>query len=93
MDISAIKPASATGLMVSQIGYDARLMKRAVIRSTGRAFAVGNLQWICGLNAGITAESLRGQIVGVGRRSVGGFLSVVAVLRNHMSVPWNQSNL
>jgi hypothetical protein len=117
--------------------------------------AVGNLQWICGLNAGVTAEALEGslvwretiplgmalpfsQIVGVGRRSVGGwagipgtivngfctnpqftlqvtpcrendgpwlftdedwiphaggFLSAVAVLRNHVNVSWNQKNL
>lgn len=113
--------------------------------------AVGNIQWICGLNAGVTKESMNGcvvwretipegialpysQIVGVGHRSVGGwagipgsiingfctnpqftlqvkpnrdndgpwfltdedwiphaggFLSAVAVLRSHFSVPWN----
>lgn len=117
--------------------------------------AVGNIQWICGLNAGITAEAMEGslvwretipagtalpmsQIVGVGRRSVGGwagipgtivngfatnpqftlqvpptrandgpwlftdedwiphaggFLSAVAVLRNHINVPWNLRGL
>ena len=113
--------------------------------------AVANVQWICGLNAGITTEAMAGsvvwretipegiavpysQIVGVGRRSVGGwtdirgtivngfstnpqftlqvppavendgpwlftdedwiphaggFLSAVALIRNHFSAPWN----
>ncbi len=113
--------------------------------------AVGNLQWICGLHSGVTAESMEGceywresipegearaysQILSVGRRSVGGwtdipgtivngfstnpqftlqvtpgrendgpwlftdedwvphaggFLSAVAVMRAHFSVPWN----
>lgn len=113
--------------------------------------AIANMQWICGLNAGITAEAMAGavvwretipagvalpysQIIGVGHRSVGGwtdirgtivngfstnppftlqvkpsqendgpwlfteedwiphaggFLSAVAAIRNHFSVPWN----
>lgn len=117
--------------------------------------AVDNVQWICGLNAGVTSESLAGayvwretipkdvalpfsQIVGVGHRSIGGwtgipgtivngfctneqfmlkvkpcrqndgpwliteedwiphaggFLSAVAVMRNHFNIPWNLRNL
>ena len=61
--------------------------------------AVGNLQWVCGLHAGVTAEAMAGcvvwretvpegmalpysQILGVGRRCVGGWSDIRGTILN-----------